>query len=182
MTSLFPQAMPSIKTLVKILFSKKKRRLTQKISYLTVRANNPVTCVSSVENQTCVIMPTDYRHTKAKSLILSGPNSHPQSQINICDVDIKDCSFFVKLLINGKHGQGTHSIKMGANGLAENTQNAPKFICPIPKFWDFDEKRLHWVSVVHNYAYGAPVSNLCFRFSKRKKTPGEKSKEFLHRK
>ena len=45
---------------------------------------------------------TDYRHTKAKSLILSGPNSHPQSQINICDVDIKDCSFFVKLLINSQ--------------------------------------------------------------------------------
>jgi hypothetical protein len=33
-------------------------------------------------------------------------------------------------LINGKHGQGTHSTKMGADKLTENTPNAPKFICP----------------------------------------------------
>jgi hypothetical protein len=26
--------------------------------------------------------------------------------------------------------------------------NAPKFICPSPKVWDFDEKRLHQASVV----------------------------------
>ena len=45
-------------------------------------------------------------------------------------------------MINGKHGQGTHSTKMGADKLAENTPNAPKFICPncLPKpksleFW-----------------------------------------------
>ena len=34
-------------------------------------------------------------------------------------------------MINGKHGQGTHSTKMGADKLAENTPNAPKYICPI---------------------------------------------------
>ena len=34
-------------------------------------------------------------------------------------------------MINGKHGQGTHSTKMGADKLDENTPNAPKFICPI---------------------------------------------------
>ena len=28
----------------------------------------------------------------------------------------------------GKHGQGTHNTKMGADKWAENT---PKFICPI---------------------------------------------------
>ena len=38
-----------------------------------------------------------------------------------------------------KHGQGTHSTKMGADKLAENTPNAPKFICP--KLWDFYEKK-----------------------------------------
>ena len=40
---------------------------------------------------------------------------------------------------------------MGADKLSENTPNAPKFICPncLPKFWDFDEERLHWVSEVH---------------------------------
>ena len=29
----------------------------------------------------------------------------------------------------GKHGQGTHSTKMGADKSAENTPNAPKFVC-----------------------------------------------------
>ena len=36
-----------------------------------------------------------------------------------------------------------------------------QFVYPIPKVWDFDEKRLHWVSVVHDYAYGAHVSIQC---------------------
>ena len=38
---------------------------------------------------------------------------------------------------------------MGADSLAKNTPNAPKFIWLSPKIWDFNEKRLHWVSVVH---------------------------------
>ena len=29
----------------------------------------------------------------------------------------------------------------------------PKLICPSPKFWDFDKKRLHWASVVRAFAY-----------------------------
>ena len=29
---------------------------------------------------------------------------------------------------------------MGADSSAQNTPNAPKFICPSPKVWDFDEK------------------------------------------
>ena len=32
--------------------------------------------------------------------------------------------------------------------MADNTPNAPKFISPSPKVRDFDEKRLHWASVV----------------------------------
>ena len=32
---------------------------------------------------------------------------------------------------NGKHGQGTHCTKMGADSLSENTPNAPESICPI---------------------------------------------------
>ena len=42
-------------------------------------------------------------------------------------------------------GQGTRCTKMGADKLAQNTPNAPKFICPncspSPKVWDFDEKK-----------------------------------------
>ena len=26
--------------------------------------------------------------------------------------------------------------------------DAPKFICPSPKVWDFDEERLHWASAL----------------------------------
>ena len=41
---------------------------------------------------------------------------------------------------------------MGADSSAENTPNAPEFISPIclpkPKSSGFQEKRLHWASVV----------------------------------
>ena len=49
-------------------------------------------------------------------------------------------------------GQGTHSTKMSADKSAENISNAPKLsaqiVYPSPKVWDFNEKRLHWASVV----------------------------------
>ena len=45
---------------------------------------------------------------------------------------------------NGKHGQGTHCTKMGADCLAKNTpksQNlSAQFVCPSPKVQDFNEK------------------------------------------
>ena len=44
---------------------------------------------------------------------------------------------------------------MGADSLAENTPNAPEFICPTclpkPKVLDINEKGLHWASVVRDY-------------------------------
>jgi hypothetical protein len=48
-------------------------------------------------------------------------------------------------LNNGKHQQGTHFTKMGAESSAENTPNAPEFICPIclpkaQKFWNSMKK------------------------------------------
>ena len=58
-----------------------------------------------------------------------------------------------KWLINGKHGQGTHSTKMGDDSSAKNTPNAPEFVCPNPKVWDLNEKRLHWASVVRDPLY-----------------------------
>ena len=47
----------------------------------------------------------------------------------------------------------THSTKMGADkSSAENTPNVPKHFCPNclpkPRVWDFDEKRLHWATVI----------------------------------
>ena len=47
------------------------------------------------------------------------------------------------------------SAKMGTDKLTESTPNAPKFMrtncLPSPKVWFFDEKRLYWASVVHEY-------------------------------
>ena len=48
-----------------------------------------------------------------------------------------------------------NSSKMGADKSAKNT---PKRICPSPKVRDFDEKRLHWASVVR--VVGHKVYNL----------------------
>ena len=52
-----------------------------------------------------------------------------------------------------KHGQGTHSTKMGADKSAENTSNAPKIsglLCqPEPKRLGFSKKAL-WVSVLRS--------------------------------
>ena len=39
--------------------------------------------------------------------------------------------FFVEMLNNIKHGQGTYSTKMGTDSLAENTLYAPKSIWPV---------------------------------------------------
>ena len=52
-----------------------------------------------------------------------------------------------------------HCTKMGAD---KSDENAPKFISPncLPasqKLWDFDEKRLHWASVVR-----CSATYLCF--------------------
>ena len=64
---------------------------------------------------------------------------------------------------NGKHGQGTHSIKMCADKLAENAENAPKFIWPIclpkPKSLGFWWKKA-------SSSVRCPWSLLCGRASK----------------
>ena len=51
----------------------------------------------------------------------------------------------------GKHGQGTHSIKMGEIG--RKYPKCPKIYLSklSAKVWDFDEKRLHWASLVRGY-------------------------------
>ena len=46
---------------------------------------------------------------------------------------------------------------MGADKSAENTPNSQslsaQIICPSPKVWDFDEKKLHWTSEVRVNKY-----------------------------
>ena len=44
--------------------------------------------------------------------------------------------------------KGLTVTKMGADKSFKNTPNVPKFVYLSPKVWDFDEKRLHWASVV----------------------------------
>ena len=55
--------------------------------------------------------------------------------------------------------QETHSTKMGADESAKNTLNAPKFICPncLAKLESFNEKRLHWASVVRVLSAQPPL-------------------------
>ena len=72
--------------------------------------------------------------------------------------------FFMEIMVDyGKHKQGTHSTKMSADKLAQNTPNVPKIICPdclpSPKLWDFDEKMLHWASVVRGPEH---IANMTF--------------------
>ena len=40
-----------------------------------------------------------------------------------------------------------------ADSSAQNTPNAPEFICPSPKVLDFNEKRLHWASIVRVHVH-----------------------------
>jgi leucyl-tRNA synthetase len=53
---------------------------------------------------------------------------------------------------------------MGADKLVESTQNAPEFICPncLPKSKNFDEKRLHWASVVRVTGYEKAITHLVY--------------------
>ena len=43
-----------------------------------------------------------------------------------------------------------------------------QIVCPSPKVWDLDEKRLHWASVVHDHDQGyvrnLHSSRLCLQF------------------
>ena len=56
-----------------------------------------------------------------------------------------------------------NSTKMGADSSAENTPNAPELISP--KVLDFNEKRLHWASVVR-----APTRQRKYFFLQKQET------------
>ena len=89
----------------------------------------------------------DYGHMKAKSPIICGPNSNPNPQINIWDVDI-NAWFSVKIMIE-------LLIENMDKGLT-----VPKWVLIVrPKIpqmpqnlsaqvLDFNEKSLRWASVV----------------------------------
>ena len=69
---------------------------------------------------------------------------------------------------NGKHGQGTHCTKIGVDSwpkIPQMPQNlSALFVYPSPKVLNFNEKRLHCVSIVHGifhlnvYAPGKSVT------------------------
>ena len=56
-------------------------------------------------------------------------------------------------MINGKHGQILTVPKwvlMNWPKIPKMPQNlSAQIVCPSPKFWNFDEKWLHWVSLVY---------------------------------
>ena len=72
---------------------------------------------------------------------------------------------------DGKHGQGIHSTEMGADKSAENTPNAPKFICPIclpkPKSLEFWWKKasLGVRSPYWSISYGVLASIMLFMWT-----------------
>ena len=70
-----------------------------------------INAVGETSSICTLLQSTDYGLTKAKSLILCGPNGY------------KD---LIEWLNNGKHRQGIHCTKVGADSLAENTPNALK--------------------------------------------------------
>ena len=51
-------------------------------------------------------------------------------------------------------GKGLLSTKIFADKLAENTPKCPKIVCLSQKVWYFNEKRLHFASVVRNLYLG----------------------------
>ena len=76
---------------------------------------------------------TDYGHTMAKSQILCGPNLNPNSTVPKW------------VLINQPK-------------VPQTPQNlSAQIVCPSPKVWYFDEKRLHWASVVRSLACLAEI-------------------------
>ena len=61
---------------------------------------------------------------------------------------------------------------MSADKSAENIPNMPqnlsvRIVCPSPKVWDFDGKRLHWASVVRdsNKTIQTCLQNTCNNFT-----------------
>ena len=55
---------------------------------------------------------------------------------------------FEKIIVDQWKTWKTHSTKLGADKSTESTPNAKKYksaqiVCPSPKDWYFDEKRLH---------------------------------------
>ena len=62
---------------------------------------------------------------------------------------------------------------MGADKSAENTRKIPqmpqnlfaKIVCPSSKVWDFDDKRLHWASIVRVVTKGKTGKIGALRFS-----------------
>jgi hypothetical protein len=56
-----------------------------------------------------------------------------------------------------------HCTKMGANISVKKTQMpqnlSAQFVCPSPKVLDFNEKRLHWASVVRAFTQGEADPN-----------------------
>ena len=106
-------------------------------------------------------LPTDYGHTMAKLLILCGPNwgkfkFKSQSQINIWDVD----TGYKGLVFCRYNGWFIEDMGKGLTvpKIHQMPQNfSAQIVCPSPKVWDFDEKRLHWASVVRGPDYSSTI-------------------------
>ena len=81
---------------------------------------------------------------------------HPE-QVNLCSLFV--ILKFENIQLFEFICSGNRSMFRVTAFLVQNQKPEPKYnlsaqiICPSPKVWDFDEKRLHWASVVRDCYY-----------------------------
>ena len=103
-------------------------------------------CIAQTKKQ--VFHFTDYGHTKVKSLILCSPNSNPNPKY-LFGMWIWRLSFFVEIMNMDRRLTVSKWVLLVWPKIPQMLQNlSAQFVCPSPKVLDFNEKRLHWASVV----------------------------------
>jgi hypothetical protein len=87
---------------------------------------------------------TDYGHMMAKSLILCGPNylEFGYKGLLFC----KNNGWLMETMCMKVHTVPKW-VLINCSKIPQMPQNlSAQIVCPSPKVWDFDEKRLHWAS------------------------------------
>ena len=111
---------------------------------------------------------TDYGHTMAESLIICCPNQIPISKKYLV------CGYKGLVFCRGWSMENmdkwlTVPKRPKISQMPQNV--SAQILCPNPNVWDFDEKRLHWASVVRGF----------FHFSISKKKAKSHSQTYFKR-
>ena len=90
---------------------------------------------------------TNYGHTMAKSPILCGPNSNHNPNNLDLKVFCRNSGWLMENM--DKRLKVPKWVLLNQLKIPQMPQNlSAQIVCPSPKVWDFDVKRLHLVSVV----------------------------------